>query len=261
MNKEKIRGAGTVVVAKAEFGPGSTGASLRCRRLACFAFPNRYTPCGELNWVQGEERVRDVTMLPNSVSFRLLELSECYRIWYHSDMSQYERIYQRAIDNYGVVTADDAHRLGVHRKEMLNWTRMGRLVKCGRGVYRLTHYVPTELDRYAEALALVGGDAMVFGDGVLALHNLALVNPPYVTVACSRRLRRALPEWIRVVKIPEGERVDNFNGIATQSVAAAIRFCRGAVMSDRLRDAVAEAERNGLVDSHEAESLRRDLAQ
>lgn len=174
-------------------------------------------------------------------------------------MTNYEQVYQLASDNYGIVTIEAAQQLGVHRKEMLNWTRMGRLDKCGRGVYRITHYAPTEYDRYAEALALVGGDAIIYGDGVLAMHNLALVNPPAITVACSRRVRRKLPSWVKVVPKPEGVHVDNFNGIATQTVEGAVRTCKGAVMSERLLDAVEEAERNGFVDSKAAQRLRKEL--
>jgi len=175
-------------------------------------------------------------------------------------MPKYEQVYQLASDHYGIVTVEEAQHLGVHRKEMLNWTRMGRLEKCGRGVYRITHYAPTEYDRYAEALALVGGDAMIYGDGVLAMHNLALVNPPAITVATSRRVRRELPDWIKVVPKPKGVEVDNFNGIATQTVEGAVRTCRGAVMSDRLLAAVDEAEKNGFVGSKAAAALRKELA-
>ena len=106
-------------------------------------------------------------------------------------MNQYETIYQHAVDNYGLVSVAAAKELGVHRKELLRWVKSGRLEKRWRGLYRLTHYVPTELDRYAEAVALVGGDdAIVFGESVLAMHDLALVNPAQLSVARSGRVRR-----------------------------------------------------------------------
>ena len=174
-------------------------------------------------------------------------------------MNQFEQVYEFAADNYGVVTVGDAKQLGIHRKEMLNWTRMGRLKKCGRGVYRLVHYIPTEYDRFAEAVAIVGGDAMVYGEGVLALHNLALVNPPYITVACSRRLRREIPIWIRVVKKSATEVADNFNGIAAQALPDAIRVCRNTVLTERLIDAVRVAEDNGYMTKREADELRKEL--
>ncbi|MBQ7251906.1 MAG: type IV toxin-antitoxin system AbiEi family antitoxin domain-containing protein [Kiritimatiellae bacterium] len=175
-------------------------------------------------------------------------------------MNQYETIYQHAVDNYGLVSVAAAKELGVHRKELLRWVKSGRLEKRWRGVYRLTHYVPTELDRYAEAVALVGGsDAIVFGESVLAMHDLALVNPAWLSVARSGRVRRALPDWIRVVPLPPDARRDEFEGIPCQNLADAFRACRATVMSDRLAQGVRDAEKRGLLRRAEAEALKREF--
>ena len=174
-------------------------------------------------------------------------------------MKQYEEIYDAAIDNYGIITVEAAGRLGVHRKELLYWTKIGRLEHCGRGVYRLCHYVPTDYDCYAEALAFVGGDAVVYGESVLALLNLALVNPSRIAVATARRVRRTLPSWIQLVKKPSGMDEDNYNGIACKSLASAIRACRGGVMKDRLLDAVRQSKKEGYLSDQESLQLEKEI--
>ena len=174
-------------------------------------------------------------------------------------MNQFETLYQHAVDNYGLVSTADAARLGIHRKELLRWTKSGRLEKRGRGLYRIVHYVPTELDRYAEAVARAGGDAMVFGESVLAMHDLALVNPARVAVARTGRIRRALPDWIRVVPRTAAMRREDFEGIPCQRLSDAFRTCRAAVMPDRLADGVRAAAKEGLLGRAEAEALRKEF--
>ncbi len=175
-------------------------------------------------------------------------------------MTNFEKVYEIGADRYGLVTAEDAAKAGIHRKQLLAWEKMGRLERCGRGVYRLNHHVPTPLDHYAEAVALVGNGAIIYGDGVLAMHNLALVNPLQVSVAVDRRVRRNLPGWIRLVKKPADVREELFEGVPSQSVADAIRACRGSVMKERLVDAIDQAEREGLLDRREYGELMGEFA-
>ena len=87
--------------------------------------------------------------------------------------------------------------LGIHLKDVLECIKLGRMEKRGRGVCRIAHYLPTEYDTYAEAVALVGETARICGESVLAMHNLALVNPARVHVAVRRRLRKELPGLFR----------------------------------------------------------------
>ncbi len=175
-------------------------------------------------------------------------------------MNNFEKVYETAADRYGLVTVEDAEKLGIHRKQLLAWVAMGRLERCGRGVYRLNHHVPTPYDHFAEAVALVGHGAIIYGDGVLAMHNLALVNPAQIQVAVEKRVRKTLPDWIRLVKKADGIREETFEGIACQNLADAIRACRGTVMKERLADAIDQAERQGLVNRHEYQELKKEFA-
>lgn len=175
-------------------------------------------------------------------------------------MTHWEAINEIGLDNYGIVTADDAKDVCNPSVELPRWVKIGRLENVGRGVYRLTQYTPTEYDQYAEAVALVGKEAFVYGMSVLAMHNLALVNPSKVYVATDARRRKQLPHWVEVVRSPKNIARDDFNGIRSQGVADAIRTCKGALMRERLVSAVVDAKRQGLIDYKEAQELERELA-
>ncbi len=174
-------------------------------------------------------------------------------------MKLYDNINATALSNYGLITSSQATALGVRLKDLLEWVKIGRLEKCWRGVYRLVHYLPTEYDRYAEALATVGEDSMIWGESVLAMHNLAMVNPDKIEVATTRRVRRELPTWIGLVRLREEPLHDVFNGIRCQPLAESFRHCKGKVMNQRLAEAVVEAEQRGLLGFTEAYALKKEF--
>lgn len=170
-------------------------------------------------------------------------------------MAHFDDIYEIASDNFGLATAAEARDLGITKTEIKRWVDTGRLTRRGHGLYKLVHYTPTEYDRYAEAVALVGPEAYLYGESVLAMHNLALVNPAKISVATKKRVRRKLPEWVKVVSIKDGKNTA-YEGIPSQSIADAIRECEHAVMGSRLLGAVEEAKREGLINASEYEELK-----
>ncbi len=174
-------------------------------------------------------------------------------------MKLYDSINEMALYNYGLITSAQASKLGVRLKDLLEWVKIGRLEKCWRGVYRLVHYLPTEYDRYAEALATVGKDAMIWGESVLAMHNLALVNPDKIEVATAHRVRKKLPVWIKLIKLQEDTLSDDFNGIRCQPLSAAFRHCHKIIMPQRFAEAIREAEQKGLLGYSEAKKLKKEF--
>ena len=175
-------------------------------------------------------------------------------------MKHWEQINEIGLNNYGIVTTDDARGICNPSIELPRWVKSGRLENIGWGVYRLSQYTPSEYDQYAEAVALVGKEAVVYGVSVLAMHNLALVNPSKVYVATDVRRRRRLPQWIELVQRTKGVKREDFNGIRSQSVADAIMTCRKSLMRERLVSAVIDAKRCGLIDYKEARELEMELA-
>jgi predicted transcriptional regulator of viral defense system len=174
-------------------------------------------------------------------------------------MKLYDNINEVALSNYGLITSAQASELGVRLKDLLEWVKIGRLEKCWRGVYRLVHYLPTEYDRYAEALATVGKNAMIWGESVLAMHNLAMVNPDRIEVATTHRVRKKLPVWISLVRLQEDSPSDDFNGIRCQPLSAAFRHCHQIIMPQRLAEAIRDAEKKGLLGYSEAKKLKKEF--
>jgi predicted transcriptional regulator of viral defense system len=173
-------------------------------------------------------------------------------------MTHFDEIYEIAADNYGLVTTCEAQRIGVTTVELRRYVKDGRLKRIGQGVYKLTRYVPTPYDQYAVAITLVGMGSYLYGESVLAMHDLALVNPTKISVATAKRVRKELPQWIQVVTAKGENDITCYEGIPSQSVADAIRVSRKYVMKERLTEAIRVAVSEGLIDDKTAESLRTE---
>jgi predicted transcriptional regulator of viral defense system len=172
-------------------------------------------------------------------------------------MSYFDALYEVAADNYGLITTAEAKQLGVPRKEMHALTKRGRLSRQGHGVYRLTQYVPTPNDPYALAVTLVGPDAYLYGESVIAMHSLAPTNPARIFVATPARVRKTLPRGIIVIKA--NDEVTSYEGIPSQHIVDAIRSCKGSMMPTRLIDATNEARRLGYIQETEKNALLEEL--
>jgi len=174
-------------------------------------------------------------------------------------MPRFDDIYEIAADNYGVITSAEARQAGVTTVEMARFVSDGRLERIGQGVYRLTRHIPTHLDQYAVAVALAGPGSYIHGESVLAMHNLALVNPMKTSVAVIKRTRRTLPKWISIVAANRSDTSTAYEGIPSQSVTDAILYCKRSVMKERLLDAVHAAVREGLIRQVDEVTLREEL--
>ena len=174
-------------------------------------------------------------------------------------MSHFDDIYELAADNYGLVTTAQARDLGVTKTELSRWVASERLERRGRGVYKLVRYIPTDLDPYAEAVALVGDGSFLMGESVLAMHGLALVNPRRLSVGTTGRIRKSIPDWI-TPQIVKGKITTQYEGIPSQTIAEAILDCRGSVMLERLQSAAEEAREQGLITKAEYEHVKEGLS-
>ena len=174
-------------------------------------------------------------------------------------MTHFDEIYELAADNYGIITTSEAHNLGITNAELKRWVDAGRLQKRGRGVYKIKYYIPTLNDRFAEAVALVGKGSFLAGETVLAFHDLALVNPQKLTIGTSKRVRKKLPAWIEVVPM-QNKTLTCYEGLPSQTITEAILDCRHRVMNERLKEAVRDARREGLITKDEYSFLKRTLA-
>lgn len=160
---------------------------------------------------------------------------------------------------YGIVTRDEAAAIGVSDKELSRLASDDRLTRIGHGVYRVKHHVPGSLDPYAESVAVVGSDAYLYGESVLAMFALCPTNPAKMLIATPKRVRRKLPGGTKVVQRKDATDVTQYEGIPSQEVGAAIRSCIGKIMPERLHAAVQEALRQGLLEEDEAERIDSEV--
>lgn len=174
-------------------------------------------------------------------------------------MFHFQEIRSAATDNYGYVTAETAAKLGITTIEMTRWTQSGRLERHARGLYRVADYPPSPLEPFVRAVLLVGAGARIYGESVLGMLNLAPMNPTWIHVGTFRRLRRRIPDGIKIVKTDKSTRIENYDGINSQPVIDAIRVCRRLLNSDRILHATDEAYRQGYISSEECKILKEEI--
>jgi predicted transcriptional regulator of viral defense system len=172
-------------------------------------------------------------------------------------MTYRELVRKHALEQYGYITTAEAEGLAVPPVELRKLAARGALTHIGHGLYRLVDVPGNDLDEFAEAVFRVGADAYLTHDAVLAFHGLGLVNPRRIRVGTPHRVRTKLPESIVVVhrQLPP-DALTAYEGIPSTTVAQAILDCRGLMMQDRLRDAVTQARKEGLLTRAEASRLR-----
>lgn len=174
-------------------------------------------------------------------------------------MSYYDQIYELAVDNYYLISTQDAADAGIPPVELPKLAQRGKLENISRGLYRLTRRVPHQNDAYATAVARVGRGAYLFGESVIAMLGLAPTNPAYICVATPNRTRRRLPSSIRLKKREGDEASTVYDGIPSQSVENAIRSARETMMDERLREAAERAREEGYLSKAEYASLKDEM--
>lgn len=167
------------------------------------------------------------------------------------------RLRDRALDQYGYITTRDAAELRIPAVELGKLASRGGLTHVAYGLYRFDDVPPTERDQFMEAVLRAGGGAYLVMDAVLALYDLAQVNPRRIRVGVPRRVRLKAPDVFEYLErdVPASD-LTVHEGIPTTTVARAIEDSRPFVMRDRLAAAVEEARRRGLLDRHEWSHLR-----
>ena len=174
-------------------------------------------------------------------------------------MNLYDKIYELAADNHGLITTRQANRIGAANKDLTRYVSSGRLTRLGYGVYRIKHHVPEANDPYAEAVALVGSDAFLYGESVIAMHGLAPTDPAQIFVGSPKRVRRRLPSGIKVIGCKRTADLTCYDGIPAQTVPDALRACKATMMRERVLAATDRAREQGLITRQEHSDLVMEL--
>jgi predicted transcriptional regulator of viral defense system len=166
------------------------------------------------------------------------------------------RLHERALEQYGYITTRDAAELGVSLNALHVLVNRGGLTRAAHGVYRFDDVPASGRDSYMEAVLAVGEGAFLYADAVLAIRDLALVNPARLRVGTAKRRDKTLPPTIEmvVVDVPPADR-EVYEGIPCTTVARALVDSIGIVMPERLLDAARDAAERGLMRRKEAASV------
>jgi predicted transcriptional regulator of viral defense system len=147
--------------------------------------------------------------------------------------------------------------MGVPAVEMRKLTARGALARMGHGVYRHTGVPPDQWTELTATLASVGEDAFLEGDTVLAMFDLALVNPSKIFVGTPRRRRTGPPPHTVVTFRPQVEESDltTYEGLRCVTVRRALIDGIPHLLGERALKAVTEAQRRGLINDVEAAEI------
>lgn len=180
---------------------------------------------------------------------------------YYWHMTNWDQIQQAALGSHGIITFAQARDMGVFPAEMYRWCRRGRLMKVGRGVFRLTAY-PSQgfVSDMAALLALAGDGSYLCGESALALYDLCPTRSYVAVVAVPGRFRKTqTPRGMVVKRAVRGYCPVYHDGIPSQRPEDAIRSSIGTMERSRLLEAVEEAENKGYFMPSEAAELRKEI--
>lgn len=170
------------------------------------------------------------------------------------------RLHDLALDQYGYITSRNAVALGIPTIALHQVVARGGLTHVAFGVYRFNDIPVTSRDSYMEAVLTVGEGAFLMADAVLALHDLALVNPKRLRVGISKRVRIAVPSSIKIIPIKISPKdLTVYESIPCTTVARALIDSIGLVMRERLIAAAHEAANRGLLLRRETDQVLKQL--
>ena len=158
----------------------------------------------------------------------------------------------RAFDQYGFVTSDDARSLGIDQKRLVDMERRGTLERVARGVYRFKVIPHTGREHLMEAVLWPRRTRGVLShDTALELHDLCDINPAkvHITVPRAYRINREIPPTYTIhhrdLADPDWTLVE---GIPAVTPARSIEDAIDTHVDPKLIDqAIDTAQRRGLI--------------
>ena len=140
----------------------------------------------------------------------------------------FPRLLERAVDQHGLLTPDDARAAGTTENALRRLARSGVIDRLGYAVYQVPQLAGDPLAQYQEALLWVRAPAALTHDTALDLHRLCDINPAKVHVTADARYRRkTAPTWIEVHTGDVGG--DDFTWLEGLRVATPARAIRDGI--------------------------------
>jgi len=158
----------------------------------------------------------------------------------------------RAFDQYGFLTSDDARSLDIDQKRLVDMERRGTLERVARGLYRFKIVPRTGREHLMEAVLWPRRIRGVLShDTALELHDLCDINPTKIHITVPRRYRinRVIPATYSIHHrdLPDSDRTF-IEGIAVVTPARSIEDAIDTHVDPKLIDqAIETARRRGLL--------------
>jgi predicted transcriptional regulator of viral defense system len=173
-----------------------------------------------------------------------------------------------AVEQYGYVTALDAHRLDIPVIELGKLAARGKLDRLWQGVYRFPEWPASANDHLMEAVAWTRDPrAALSHDTALEAYELSDINPDQVHVTIPTRpkkLRRTAAPAALVAHYQDLDpgQIGWWERIPTVTVPTAIDQCIATgVRPDLVLQAIDTARRQGRIDESTAQRQRRAARQ
>ncbi len=173
-----------------------------------------------------------------------------------------------ADENGGLIAAETARRFGFTDSTLARLVQRGRIERTARGVFRIPFMNPGPLAQYLEAVmwakAHSGPQQVAISHvSALAVFGISDANPAsiHLTVPKKARLRRETP---RNIVLHHGdlppESITIHEGIPVTTVPQTVFDLQMAgIRVDLIRQAVADARKEGFIDEATARHLRRRI--
>ena len=172
-------------------------------------------------------------------------------------MAKIDEIYG-AVDDFGLITSAEAAELGMSNVELVQQAARGKLVRVGRGVYRMPVWPFQKEAPYAIAVKAAGEGAFLYGESVVALLELVPTDPNKMWIGVSKRTRRTLGADTRLVHTKNAKPIW-IEGILCQPVAEAICCAVSTMGQNRAMQAAEEALRQGYISESDKADLEKGV--
>jgi|SRR5665213_2333360 len=171
---------------------------------------------------------------------------------------------EAAADQFGLVTLQDAKRVGYEPKTIIKLAERGQLERISRGVYRVPFIPGGEMQAYmAAALWPQGVRGVLTRETALDLWDVSDINPAtvHITVPRAHRPQRDIPKAYTIHREDlDTHEVTAIQGVPVVRLARAICQCAELHTGrDLLEQATRHGRSRGLLSAQEHEQLTREL--
>jgi len=180
-------------------------------------------------------------------------------------MSAQDVLWDRAVEQYGYVTTQDARDEGITPIAVRQLVHRHQLEPAAHGVYRFPRIPVTEYDSYMLAVLWTGKPgARLSHETALANYEVCDINPDRIHLCLPRRARtRRQGGELYVLHYEDVATTDEawWRQIPTVTLNAAVRQCiDSGVPSYLIRQALESGGREGLLLAGEVETLSERLS-